>query len=141
MPNNNNSTLRVRHGRVDSVDLYEVKENELELLENGEATSLQLNFAIALLSLAFSCVLALFTATFPNLTIHNIFLFIAIIGITGGIYLLLMWIKGRKSIKSVIQIIKNRIPPDFIEDGDDVIAQAVINPNPNPEEVIIKPEG
>ena len=43
--------LVVRRGRVDSVDLYEVKENELELLEKGAPATLQLNFAIFLYSL------------------------------------------------------------------------------------------
>ena len=42
--------LIVRRGRVDSVDLYEVKENELELLEKGSPASLQLNFSIFLLT-------------------------------------------------------------------------------------------
>ena len=53
----------VRRGRVDSVDLYEVKKNELELLEKGAPESLQLNFSIFLFSIAFSAIITLTTAT------------------------------------------------------------------------------
>ena len=47
--------LLVRRGRVDAVNLYEVKEHELELLEKGAAGTLQLNFAIFLFSIASTC--------------------------------------------------------------------------------------
>lgn len=136
---NSEKPLRVRRGRVDSVDLYEVKENELELLENGEPTSLQLNFAIFLLSIAFSGILTLCTATFAQPILQNTFLFVSIIGIIGGLYLLLMWWKGRKSIKTVIQTIKNRIQPDFVDEGEEEIEvvkdKAIINND------IVKPAG
>ncbi len=113
---NSEKSLRVRRGRVDSVNLYEVKENELDLLENGEQIGLQLNFSIFLLSTAFSGILTLCTASFSSALIQNIFLFVSIIGCLLGFYLLLMWLTGRKSIKSVIQIIKNRISSDLFEE-------------------------
>lgn len=118
---NSDKSLRVRRGRVDSVNLYEVKENELEILENGETAGLQLNFSIFLLSIAFSGILTLCTATFSSTILQNVFLFVVIIGIILGIYLLLMWSKGRKSIKSVIQKIKDRIPPELVDEGEEEI--------------------
>ncbi len=116
---NSEKSLRVRRGRVDSVSLYEVKENELEILENGEPTSLQLNFAIFLLSTAFSGILTLCTATFSSTLLQNTFLFVTIIGFLLGSYLLLMWWKGRRSIKRIIQTIKNRIPPEPIGEEEE----------------------
>lgn len=115
--NNNISDkpLRVRRGRVDSVDLYEVKEHELEILENGDTNSIYLNFAIFLLSSAVSCVLAISTATFVSELIQYCFLFVTIIGFIGGLFLLILWWRGRKSIKAIIKTIKNRIPPEYIE--------------------------
>jgi len=118
--NTSEKPLLVRRGRVDSVDLYEVKEYELELLENGEPTGIHLNFSIFLLSIGFSCIITLCTATFTKLIIENTFLFISIIGIMGGLYLLILWWRGRKSIKSIIRIIKNRIPPDIIIQKEEV---------------------
>lgn len=106
----NEKPFRIRRGRVDSVDLYEVKENELEMLENGEPTGIYLNFSIFLLSVAISCILGLCTATFKSPLIENAFLFVSIIGIIGGVFLGILWWKGRKSIKLIIKKIKNRIP-------------------------------
>lgn len=115
--NNNigDKPLRVRRGRVDSVDLYEVKEHELEILENGDTNSIYLNFAIFLLSSAMSCVLAISTATFVSELIQYCFLFVTLIGFIGGFFLLILWWRGRKSIKTIIKTIKNRIPPEYIE--------------------------
>jgi len=118
---NSDKSLRVRRGRVDSVNLYEVKENELEVLENGETAGLQLNFSIFLLSIAFSGILTLCTATFTSNMLQNVFLFVVIIGIILGIYLLLMWSNSRKSIKTVIQKIKDRIPPELVDEGEEEI--------------------
>lgn len=122
--NNEEKPLRVRRGRVDSVDLYEVKESELDILENGSPTSIHLNFSIFLLSLAFSSIVCLATATFTSGILENTFLFVSIIGILGGIYLIILWWKGRKSIGSIISKIKRRIPPDYIE-------QSTISPEEN----------
>jgi len=138
---NSEKSFRIRRGRVDSVDLYEVKENELELLENGEPTSLQLNFAIFLLSLAFSGIITLCTATFVRPILQNTFLFISIIGVFVGLYLLLMWWKGRKSIKTVIKTIKDRLQPDFTDEGEEEIEVRKNTSKPIGDNEIIKPEG
>jgi len=134
-------SLRVRRGRVDSVNLYEVKENELEILENGEPTSIQLNFAVFLLSLAFSGILTLCTATFTKPIIENTFLFVSIIGIVGGIFLILMWWNGRKSIKTVIQIIKDRIQPELIDEGEEELDVIKTKDKVTTDSDIINPEG
>lgn len=138
---NSEKTFRVRRGRVDSVNLYEVKENELEILENGESTSLQLNFSIFLLSLAFSGILTLCSATFTTQILQTTFLLVSIIGIIVGFYLLLLWYKGYKSIKTVIQTIKDRIQPEFIDEGDEEIEVAKDKKPQTNGNDIIKPEG
>jgi hypothetical protein len=109
---NTDKPLEIKRGRVDSVSLYEVKENELDILENGEPTGIYLNFSIFLLSLAFSGILTLCTATFNNDLVKNSFLFVSIIGIIIGILLLILWWKGRKSVKNIIQKIRGRIPQE-----------------------------
>ena len=101
--------LRVRRGRVASVDLYEVKDSELDLLEKGSPASIQLNFAIFLFSLAFSSIVSLCSATFESDVTKTIFIFIAVIGILMGAYLLIIWWKTRKSIRAVVDGIRERI--------------------------------
>ncbi|MNJ74159.1 hypothetical protein D3C77_710510 [compost metagenome] len=77
----------VRRGRVDSVDLFEVKEHELEMLEQGSPASLQLNFSIFLLSIAFSAILTLTTATVASKIFETVYVVIAVVGILLGSYL------------------------------------------------------
>ena len=124
---NDQKTLLIRRGLVDSVDLYEIKDSELELFEKGSPSELQLNFAIFLISIAFSSICALVTATFSNPKIENIFTLIAIVGILFGAYLLISWYRARTSLQEVCRRIRERIPadvfppsPDEVPDGDDV---------------------
>lgn len=105
--------LVVRRGRVGSVDLYEIKENELELLEKGSPANLQLNFSVFLLSIAFSAIAALATATFKHQITETIFVFVAVVGILLGGYLLISWWRTRTSIDKLIKKIRERIPPDI----------------------------
>ena len=104
----------VRRGRVDSVDLFEVKENELELLEKGSPASLQLNFSIFLLSLAFSAILTLTTATVKMPKLETVYIVVAVVGVLLGLYLLFSWWKTQTSIKNIVTTIRNRIPPDVL---------------------------
>jgi hypothetical protein len=106
--------LRVRRGRVESVDLYEIKENELDLLEKGSPADLQLNFAIFLLSIAFAAICALVTATFARPRVETIFLFVSIVGIALGLYLLAAWYRNHTSSAAVCTRIRSRIPPDAV---------------------------
>jgi len=101
---------RIRHGRVESIDLYEIKDSELDLLEKGSPASIQLNFSIFLLSIAFTSVGCLATATFTNQTVKTVFVFIGVIGIIMGAYLLILWARTRSSIRGVVKTIRNRIP-------------------------------
>ncbi|MEX6690185.1 hypothetical protein QTN47_21930 [Danxiaibacter flavus] len=130
----------VRRGRVDSVNLYEVKENELDLLENGEEANLQLNFAIFLFSLSFSGILTLSSATFKTPLLQQGFLFTTIIGFIVGTYLLIRWWIGRKSIRKVIKTIRDRISPDSILEVEESEGSQPISNIPHNND-IVKPEG
>lgn len=108
-PLSDEKPLRVRRGRVDSVDLYEVKENELEVLEKGSPATLQLNFAIFLFSIASTCIVALTTTTFKWKQVESVFTIASVIGVLMGTYLLISWFRTKTSISSVIACIKDRI--------------------------------
>jgi hypothetical protein len=119
--------LVVRRGRVDSVDLYEVKENELELLEKGSPASLQLNFSIFLLSLAFSAVLTLTTAKVNVPILETVYIVIAVVGVLLGLYLLFSWWKTQTSIKKIVAKIRDRIPPEVLR-AETEIAKSAVTP-------------
>lgn len=107
------SQLRIRRGRVESVDLYEIKDTELELLERGSPADLQLNFSIFLLSLAFSGVCALATATFKSPRVETAFMVVTVCGFLIGLYLLVAWWRNRTSLKEACKRIRQRIPPEI----------------------------
>lgn len=103
---------RIRRGRVDSVDLYEIKDTELDLFERGAPADLHLNFSIFVLSLAFSSVCSLATATFDDNTVKTTFIVVAVVGVLLGGFLLLSWFRNRTSLKTLCERIRSRIPPD-----------------------------
>jgi uncharacterized membrane protein YqjE len=106
-------SFQVRRGRVGSVEIYEVKENELDILEKGSPAGLYLNFAIFLLSIAFSALVALFTtATLKYAFVQTVFIVVVVVGFLGGIFLLFLWRRERKDVKDIIKIIRDRIPPE-----------------------------
>lgn len=102
--------LRVRRGKVDSVDLYEIKDHELDQLESGSPGDVQLNWGVFLLSLAFGSVTTLSTVEkFSHPLAQNAFLFMAILGIFGGAYLVNEWRRLRKSTKKLCKKIRERL--------------------------------
>jgi hypothetical protein len=107
--NEDNKPPLIRRGRVESVDLYEIKETELDLFEKGSPADLHLNFCIFLFSIAFSAIIALVTATFVNSTIHITFIVVAVVGILMGTYLAIAWLRGRKSVRATCMTIRRRI--------------------------------
>ena len=56
LPVDNNSIVKIRRGRVSSVDLYEIKDSELDQLEAGSPATLQLNFSIFLLHFSYMAI-------------------------------------------------------------------------------------
>lgn len=104
--------VRIRRGRVASVDLYEIKDSELDLLEHGSPAELYLNFAIFLISLAFASITTLATATFTMPQIATLYLVVSVVGVLGGIFLLILWLRTRVSVARVAGQIRSRIPPD-----------------------------
>lgn len=126
--------LRVRRGRVESVDLYEIKDSELDLLEKGSPADLQLNFAIFLVSTAFASLASLLTSTFPDQITKTVFVVIAVVGFLGGAYLLLTWYRNHTSLRTICKRIRERIPPEvaIVEEHADV---------PPEQEQMDKPKG
>ena len=115
--------LRVRRGQVESVDLYEIKDTELDVLERVSPADLQLNFAIFLLSVAFSGFCALLTTTFSDDTVQTAFMVVSVCGLIIGSYLRLAWWRNRSSLKTICERIRDRLPPDSISDETEYAAE------------------
>jgi hypothetical protein len=107
---------RIRRGRVGSVDLYEITDSELDTLERGSPSSTFLNFAIGLLSVASSFLIALITSTFSSDRVFTVFVVITAVGFIAGLVLLRLWWVSRESIGPIIARIRSRLK-DGREDG------------------------
>lgn len=109
--------VNVRRGRLGSVDVYEVTDDELEKLAKGTTASVDLAFSIFLLTLAFSCVVVL-TTTKPMWNSEYIYVIVGFTSLVFGIYFLIMWRKSKTDANKLIKKIKERIPaPD---DSDEI---------------------
>lgn len=134
-----NEKIDVRRGRVGSVDLYEVKENELDILESGSPASIYLNFAIFLLSSSITCIASLCFTAYVNNIIQITFICFSIIGVLGGILLLILWWNSKESIKQTIKVIRNRLPHLKGDAMSTQICAVDINIQDSPEKMNLLP--
>jgi uncharacterized membrane protein YciS (DUF1049 family) len=116
-------TIPVRRGRVDSIDLYEVTEDELQELERGGEASNYLNFALALISIAISFAIALATT---NTTDRQFYVFLIIVVGTALAALIfgVIWWNNRRTVRQLAAKIRARMRQeeglDTEEDADAV---------------------
>jgi hypothetical protein len=104
----------IRRARIERLNIYELSEEELELLERGSPDSLFLNFAVFLLSTAISLLIALFTTEISSDRVFNVFVIFTLLGFLGGTVLLVLWRWYRKSTTKIFEQIRRRMPPEGI---------------------------
>lgn len=102
---------------LDRVTIFEITEAELEALERGSPESLFLNLGIAALSIAASFLIALLTTTIADIRTFCVFVIVCIVGFVTGITFGLLWWQSRQSLKKVAQEIRNRMPPEGIQEN------------------------
>lgn len=106
----------IRRARIERLTIYEISESELEILARGSPDSVFLNFAIFLLSVAVSFIVALLTTTINSDRLFYIFVIIAVIGLIAGSILLTIWIRNRTSVSEIVDAIRERKPPEGIQE-------------------------
>lgn len=112
MPNENEQTssgVKINRGKLGSISLYEVTEDELDLLERGSPNSTYLNFAIGLFSVGISFFVSIFSTKIDDIKVYVVFWVVALITTIGGVVLFVVWRQANKATESVIQRIKNRL--------------------------------
>lgn len=99
---------KVERHHIKTVNIYEISDGELRELEIGNDADTFLNIAVACLSFALACFLAIISSTFKS-DLWKLFVccITVIFGLVGFITLFLWWSK-RKSKKSIITTIRNR---------------------------------
>lgn len=115
----NESSINIKRGKCDSLNIYEVTEWELEIIKRGSPNSIFLNFSIALLSLAISFLTTLITVNIESDRIFYIFVILCTIGFIVWIILLILWIIAENDFKKTIKKIEERIWNEEKEDISD----------------------
>jgi len=105
----------IKRGRVARLTIYEISESELETLAQGSPNPIYLNFAIFLLSVSVSFLIALLTITIASNRTFIVFVAITVGGAIGGVFLLLLWFKTRRSVSDLVQTIRDRLPPEGVK--------------------------
>lgn len=101
---------KIKRGRYDSLELFEVSESELTIIERGSPSSTYLNFAIFLLSIASSFLTTLLTIDLSTkISLFIIFNIICVIGYLVGVFLLIIWYQNRNEFKEIIEKIRSRM--------------------------------
>lgn len=108
----------IRRARLDKLTIFDVTEAELETLERGTPVSLYLNLAVFVLSTATSFFIALATTKIESVRTFAVFVIIIVVGYLAGVTFMLLWFFTRKSVQSVVQEIRKRLPPEGVPASD-----------------------
>jgi hypothetical protein len=106
------NALQIKRGRVDSLSLYEITDNELDILATGSPSSLHLNLAIFFLSSALAFLIALLTTKIESDRTFTIFVVILVVSSVVGCVMMLMWSRAHRSTREVIKRIRDRLPSE-----------------------------
>lgn len=94
---------------IGNFEIFEVKEEELELIENGLGESIFFNLVIAFLSITISFLIAIFSIEYTESPITYIFYMLAImVGAVASIISFFLWFPKRKNIPKIIEKIRKR---------------------------------
>jgi hypothetical protein len=108
--NKEGEIVKVKRARYDSLELFDVSENELTIIERGSPSSTYLNFAIFLLSIAISFLTTLLTVDLKeNQTLFTVFTVICVLGFMVGLFLIIIWYRSKNEFDEVLKKIRDRM--------------------------------
>lgn len=105
-----NDQITVNRAKYNAITIYEISEDELDIIERGSPSSNYLNFSIGLLSIFASSLITLVTVDFPpdKDRLFMIFVLVTLVAGVSGCILLFMWFRSNGSSKSIFKKIRNR---------------------------------
>ena len=103
------SQPRINRARFDSLNLYEVSEEELNIIERGSPSSIYLNYSVFLLTMAISFLISLLTTKIDSIYTFSIFVICCIVGFLIGIFFGIMWYRNRSESTDICKKIKSRL--------------------------------
>ena len=111
LPPQDSESLPTRRARVESIDLFEVKKEELDLMEAGlKSTPTILAFATFLASVAVACLIAMLTTKeYKWPVVESVFSGVGFSGLVLAVLLFILWYRNRSSENRLISTIRNRM--------------------------------
>ena len=111
LPPQESESLPTRRARVESIDLFEVKKEELDFLEAGlKSTPTMLAFATFLGSIAVACLIAMLTTKeYKWPVVESVFSGVGFSGLVLAFLLFILWYRSRSSENSLISTIRDRM--------------------------------
>lgn len=116
-PVSSNLDPAIHRVRLERLTIYEITEAELESLERGSPESLFLNLGIAALSIATSFLLAIGTTTIESTRTFCLFVIVCVICYIAALLFGLLWWQSRHSVRNVAREIRNRKPPEGVQES------------------------
>lgn len=104
----------IRVAPLGELNAYTIYEHELETLAEGSPGGLFLNFALALLPTAVGVIVTLRSGTMTDLN-FMLFTSASIIFMIAGVICLALWRRTYKSVTTLVEEIKKRMPPQGIQ--------------------------
>jgi hypothetical protein len=101
-------TVEKRVGRVDSLTVYEVTDDELRQLEDGSPDSLMLTMAIFCFGAGISLLPTFVAATYSSLVTKAVFACITAVAFLAGVLLIALWLSFRRSRTATFDKIRKR---------------------------------
>ncbi len=114
----------IRHGRVDSLDIFEVTESELGSLERGSPNSIYLNFCIFFASAFITLTVTMLTVDIKSDINISLFFSADIISIIAIVLFGILWWKAKNEVKEVLLVIRSRVQR---EEADKTNADDTVN--------------
>jgi len=130
-PGANAEYIAVNRTRIESITVFDVKDNELDMLEGGSSVEIHLNLAVAAFTFAVSTVVSLRSGTFEPLD-RILFIVLVIMALVLAAYWLWMWGRNRKSNKSICTAIRKRTQVTVAPDNPQPAAAVVGDPDAVP---------
>jgi hypothetical protein len=106
--------LTIRRGRVDSLDIFEVTESELDTLERGSPNSIYFNFCIFFASAFVTLTITMYTVDIKSAIKISLFFSADVISLIATALLGILWWQSKNEVKEVLGVIRGRVPREEI---------------------------
>lgn len=113
---NESDSILVRRGKMDSITVFEVTEDELGDLQKSADDGIYFNFFLVTISVLISFLISILTTDIASIKLYIAFMLIVLVSFVFSLLFFALWLKDRNKTKTerknLIAKIRARIGPD-----------------------------